>query len=247
MYGAGRVNAAVDRAVKANSVSRSRGTVAGVIGEVAGAVLSPLARAAGTKLGQALRPVGRAIDDRLPGINSKDEAARRQRSTTTTTPKPQGTAKPASVADYKDAQGNTYDGNTGRLKQAKKPANPTPAPARSGSSGSGGNSGGSAPTAPRSSSAPARRSAAPASNAGMKNQDKNFRGNLFEKTFGYKRGEAPDQVKGLAQKAGNSDNFNTKSDLFIPQTKVDGSEYSKAKIDMKKVKEYDRIKRRYND
>lgn len=32
------------------------------------------------------------------------------------TPKP--AAKPARVADYKDAQGNTYDGNSGRLKQA---------------------------------------------------------------------------------------------------------------------------------
>jgi hypothetical protein len=39
-------------------------------------------------------------------------------------------AKPANVADYKDAQGNVYDGNTGRLKTAAKPkSKPKPKPA----------------------------------------------------------------------------------------------------------------------
>jgi hypothetical protein len=43
----------------------------------ANAALGPLVRKAGTALGNALKPVGRAIDDRLPGINSKDELKRK--------------------------------------------------------------------------------------------------------------------------------------------------------------------------
>ena len=54
-----------------------RGAVGGAIEQVASSALGPLARKAGTKLGNALKPVGRAIDDRLPGINSKDELKRK--------------------------------------------------------------------------------------------------------------------------------------------------------------------------
>lgn len=102
-----------------------------------------------------------------------------------------------------------------------------PAPPRN--RGSGGT------TRPRSSSAPST-----SSNAGMKNQDKNYRGSLFEKTFGYKPGQAPDQLK-------MKDNFDTKSDIYSPSTKVDGSKLDALKIDQKKVNEYTRRKRRYSD
>jgi hypothetical protein len=54
-----------------------RGAVGGAIEQAASAALGPLARRAGTKLGNALKPVGRAIDNRLPGINSKDELKRK--------------------------------------------------------------------------------------------------------------------------------------------------------------------------
>jgi hypothetical protein len=54
-----------------------RGAVGGAIEQAASSVLGPLARKAGTKLGNALKPVGRAIDDRLPGINSRDELKRK--------------------------------------------------------------------------------------------------------------------------------------------------------------------------
>jgi hypothetical protein len=54
-----------------------RGAVGGAIERAAGAALGPLARKAGDKLGNALKPVGRAIDDRLPGINSRDELKRK--------------------------------------------------------------------------------------------------------------------------------------------------------------------------
>ena len=58
-----------------------RGAVGGAIEQVASSVLGPLARKAGTKLGNALKPVGRAIDDRLPGINSRDELKRKTAAT----------------------------------------------------------------------------------------------------------------------------------------------------------------------
>jgi hypothetical protein len=54
-----------------------RGAVGGAIEQAASAALGPLARKAGTSLGNALKPVGRAIDNRLPGINSKDELKRK--------------------------------------------------------------------------------------------------------------------------------------------------------------------------
>jgi hypothetical protein len=60
------------------AVGGLKGGLAGAaIEQVASRTLSPLARKAGTKLGNALKPVGRAIDDRLPGINSKDELKRK--------------------------------------------------------------------------------------------------------------------------------------------------------------------------
>jgi hypothetical protein len=58
-----------------------RGAVGGAIEQAASSVLGPLARKAGDKLGKALKPVGRAIDDRLPGINSRDELKRKTAAT----------------------------------------------------------------------------------------------------------------------------------------------------------------------
>lgn len=54
-----------------------KGLAAAVAGEVAGKVLGPAAKKAGMALGKALKPVGRKIDDTMPGVNSKDEAKRR--------------------------------------------------------------------------------------------------------------------------------------------------------------------------
>jgi hypothetical protein len=78
----------------------------------------------------------------------------------------------------------------------------------------------------------------------MKNQNKTFKGNVFEKTFGYKPGQAPDQqkarFKSVDNKFGQDSGYETK-------TKVDGSKYADKKPDMKKVKEYDRLRRKYYD
>ncbi len=71
---ANRARVATADAAKAKA---RKGLVAAVAGEVASKTLGPAAKKAGTALGKALRPVGRKIDDTLPGVNSKDEARRR--------------------------------------------------------------------------------------------------------------------------------------------------------------------------
>lgn len=120
------------------SMGGARGAVIGALGT---AVADPLGTALGNQLGKILKPLGRAIDDRLPGINSKDEARRREAAT----PLPQMT--PAQRA------------KAVRLEQAQ-PKPPT-AVTRSSSGGSGGrgSSGGSGSSRSASrSSAPARSS-----------------------------------------------------------------------------------------
>ena len=58
-----------------------------------------------------------------------------------------------------------------------------------------------------------------------------------------KNREANDQ----ASKAKNVGNRFGEDSGYQPQTKVDGSKYADKKPDMKKVKEYDRLRRRYYD
>ena len=125
----------------------------------------------------------------------------------TTKPATKSTTKPK-VADYNDAQGNTYDGNTGRLKSKVAPK-PAAKPAAKPSSG-GGRTYASSSTRTTTASATEK----PQSNAGMKNQNKDYRGNLFEKTFGYKKGEAPDQLAKRSNYAGTDTGY-------APTTKVD--------------------------
>jgi hypothetical protein len=61
--------------------SAMKGAGSAAVYTAASAALGPLARRAGTALGNALKPVGRAIDDRLPGINSRDELKRKTAAT----------------------------------------------------------------------------------------------------------------------------------------------------------------------
>jgi hypothetical protein len=58
-----------------------KGAGSAAVYTAASAALGPLARKAGTNLGNALKPVGRAIDNRLPGINSRDELKRKTAAT----------------------------------------------------------------------------------------------------------------------------------------------------------------------
>jgi len=143
-------------------------------------------------------------------------------------PKPKA-AKPASktkVADYTDAQGNVYDGNTGRLKSASKTkvADYTDAQGnvydgnkghlkKAASKPSGSSSEPPAPKPKPPAPKPADKVPSGSSKATSK-QDKNYRGNLFERTFGYKKGEAPDQLNKRANYAGADTGY-------TPSTKVD--------------------------
>ncbi len=55
----------------------ARGPLSAAVGVAADATLSPLAERAGRALGRALKPAARKLDDTLPGVNSRDEARRR--------------------------------------------------------------------------------------------------------------------------------------------------------------------------
>jgi hypothetical protein len=58
--------------------SGARGAVAAVAGEAAKKVLGPIAKKAGSVLAnRVLIPAARKLDDAMPGVNSKDEARRR--------------------------------------------------------------------------------------------------------------------------------------------------------------------------
>jgi hypothetical protein len=149
-------------------------------------------------------------------------------------------AAPTGSKVYNDYRNQQIAAEQQRLKgvgnpPAAKPKPPAPTQSGGGAAQSRGSS--SAPVAPR-------RQPGPAADAGMKNQDKNYRGNLFEKTFGYKPGQAPDQQKTRFKSVDNK--FGQDSG-YEPQTKVDGSKYADKKPDMKKVKEYDRLRRKYYD
>jgi hypothetical protein len=64
--------------VRSLSKGAGKGPVGYIVSAAADAALKPLAEKAGRSLGKALTPVGRAIDNARPGVNSKDEAQRRK-------------------------------------------------------------------------------------------------------------------------------------------------------------------------
>jgi hypothetical protein len=106
-----------------------------IVGAIADRTLGPLAQRAGTALGKGpLTTLGRAIDDRLPGINSKDEARRKA-----------AAAKPK--AGLPALKGSMVNGKI-QMTQVAKPKKPAAKPAAP-----------KAATAPTRSSAPSRSSA----------------------------------------------------------------------------------------
>ena len=234
MYGAGRVNAAVDRALNANSPGRNIGR-----GSVAALALSGISAIQDALMTPAQLKVKN--DNSISWDNrNKDFVDKPKPSSQRTGTSSGRTGRGGTTADRNASNTNATAGRYVPGSQQKSFAKPPAAKPKPPSSGGGGNSGGQTrssggSSAPRTS---APRSTAPStpSNAGMKNQDKNYRGNLFEKTFGYKRGEAPGQ---------KPSNFDTKSDVYTPTTKVDGSKLDALKIDQKKVDEYKRRKDRY--
>jgi len=207
-------------------------------GLLGGAILTAGVTKAAETLTKAANPkewqrVSSELKARGYGSNSKSSSAKPQKQG------PQQTSQ--MVADYKAKRDARHSELRSQMPAPKPSTRNTSSAAASSSPAR--SSGGSSRSA-SSSSAPK-----PASNAGLKNQDKNYRGNLFEKTFGYKSGQAPDQVKARQDKAANPSNFDTKSNLAdeLKVSKVDGSKYADKKPDMNKVKEYDRRKRKYYD
>ena len=160
----------------AGSVARGVGEAA--ILTVGTPIAAAIGRRAGQALGNALKPVGRAIDDRLPGINSKDEQRRRDRAK----PLPQMTAAERARAV--------------RLEQATPTSNP---PRRSSTSSQ--SSGGSSRPAP--SRAPQRPAASqpPAPRQPMEKAYGDSGKDLYmaskknnplmQRTFGYQTGGGP--------------------------------------------------------
>ena len=120
----------------------------GLLGVAGGMAADAVGRKAGEALGRALRPLGRAIDDRLPGVNSKDEERRRN----------------ASAA----ATGNNSRFAGARDREIERARNIQPKPARqaspaasSGRSSGGGAAGSSRPAPAATSTAPKPPASAP--------------------------------------------------------------------------------------
>lgn len=205
----------------------------------AGMIGADLAERAGyARGGKNYREFTRAQDKPAAKPVKKDANGRSSRGVNT----PAGRTVPTGSQQYNDYRNKQIADNRERLKgvgnpPAAKPKPPAPTQDRGGSTQARGDSSSS-----RSMPSAVTRSTGPARDAGMKNQDPKFRGSLFEKTFGYKPGEAPDQQKARFKSVDNK--FGQDSG-YEPKTKVDGSKTQGKKIDMKKVSEYDRLKKKY--
>lgn len=236
IYGANVVNAAVKRAQQtarfgklAGAAGKALGAV-GAVGAMAGEVKAMSDRSKSFSWNRPKPkpdPNGRSST----GVRVSDNANKRDYK-----------AAPTGSQQYNDYRNQQIAAERERLKGVGNPPAAKPRASAPQSSSTSRSSTSGRPSRP---STPApRRIPSPASDAGMKNQDKNYRGNLFEKTFGYKAGGAPDQVR---DRTSNLSNKFGQDSGYQPKTKVDGSQYADKKPDMAKVKEYDRRKRRYYD
>lgn len=101
------------------------GTAAAVIASLAEPAVSAAGQSMGKELGKALIPVGRRIDDMLPGTNSRDEAKRRQRATPLRQMTAQERARAVRLEQY----------NPPAKTKAPKPSNSGATPARTSGGG----------------------------------------------------------------------------------------------------------------
>jgi hypothetical protein len=176
-----------------------------------------------TRLGK----LGRSIEKAIPGGGAKPRPVKPNKPGVSNIPASEGTGR-GGPSDVRRNQTQT---------PTRKPS--IPAPTRSGG-------GGSAPIAPRSSSAPVRRPS-PAPAVSKQTGDK-------AKDMETWRKANPTLAKALDERQAKkqsgsalkiSNQFDTKSDVYSPSTKVDGSKLDTSKIDQKKVSEYKRRKDRY--
>jgi hypothetical protein len=171
--------------LKGSKIGNKRTGVAGAIAEAASDQwLAPIARNAGTALAKGpLTAAGRFIDDRLPGVNSKDEAKRKDSTQTVVdsrTPKlsnsmpsrPVGTrqtlnGKSVYWDGYKWTASSGSPATASKATAPKAPKLPAASSPSSSSSGSSRSSGGSSMSSPVRTSSPSKPSApkAPTYNA----------------------------------------------------------------------------------
>lgn len=165
----GSARPALSAAKSAASKAPRGGNIAAVIGQMAGDALSPYANAAG-------RAAGTAIRQRFGNTAQRSETqARTSKATQQGPAAPQRKPKPP----------------------ASPPSRTTSSPSSSGGAGAKGSAGSSrpSPSIPRAAMPAAGKQ--PASNAGMKNQDKNYRGNPD------KAGSIASQLKELRSMGGD--------------------------------------------
>jgi hypothetical protein len=176
-----------------------------------------------TRLGK----LGSSIEKAIPGGGAKPRPVKPNKPGVSNIPPSEGTGR-GGPSDVRKNQTQT---------STRKPS--TPAPTRNGG-------GGSAPSAPRSSSAPVRRPS-PSPAVSKQTGDK-------AKDMETWRKANPTLAKALDERQAKkqsgsalkiSNQFDTKSDVYSPSTKVDGSKLDTSKIDQKKVSEYKRRKDRY--
>jgi hypothetical protein len=176
-----------------------------------------------TRLGK----LGSSIEKAIPGGGAKPRPVKPNKPGVSNIPPSEGTGR-----------GGPSDVRKNRT-QTTTPKPSTQAPTRSGG-------GGSAPPAPRSSGAPVRRpSSAPAVSKQTGDKAKDMEtwrkaNPTLAKALDERQAK---KQSGSALKISNQ--FDTKSDVYSPSTKVDGSKLDTSKIDQKKVSEYKRRKDRY--
>ena len=186
VYGANVVNGAVDRAMR-----QQRGTRANVAGAVVSALAQPLVdRAAargGRNLAKALTPIGRAIDNTLPGNNSKDEAKRKAPAKPTRSER-QGPTVPARIL----AAGG---GGSNRAASTTRCGSGSGSPARS-TSGGGSGGGSRGPSTQSGGGSTQSRSASPSRSSSAPSAP--FKGTVDEGRMIWAQKYSSDKYKGQA-------------------------------------------------
>ena len=219
----------------------------GLIGAVGSMAADAIGSALGNQLGKALKPLGRAIDDRLPGVNSKDEERRiaSRQPLRQMTPQERSRAVRLPQAEPRDMSA-----------RPKPPSAPTlPASVRQPSSGSSGSvSGGSTPR--RSGSTPTARKASTAPTPPSERRVSVSTANRESGNYGTSKTNNPlmkDMVgrmkdredKAQASSASKLTSNFGKDSGYQPNDKVDGSNVNtKAKMSST-TNEYNSKKRRY--
>lgn len=190
--------------VKARGAGSLRTGIAGAVASAAASkFLDPAARKAGESIGRrVLRPIGRAIDDRMVGTNSKDEAQRRK----SAQPLRQMSASEARKAPRLPQASPSNTSAKASAPSTRRLSPPSmPSSVRRVASGGVGNSS-STPAAKAAPSKPMEKAYGDSGKDLYMSSKKN--NPLMQRTFGYQTGDGPGRQS-------NNSSFNTKQDLGV--------------------------------